>query len=184
MFAPDPFLPERLAMSLAETLLKEGRLEEAERAVRFSARFIAARDLLEKRSESRWEEEKGLWKKWADATAAHFKNESDRRDSFYKENASHMADTLRRYAEDEWKMCASHCCPTCRQHVEVWPADDDDDEKAPAKKIDGEAPAASTESATEDGNVLPRPEVGGGGPHSASDRRAVPRQRGQPLRAP
>jgi hypothetical protein len=119
-----PVPARKLAMAMADSLLRQGRLEDADRAVRLAVRFAEAEQADGAKEEARWREERErLTKWWAEKQTAYHK----------LHQATHFAlDEIEASHELEDSRGSNNCCPKCGRRMDFWPEeverpDDDDD---------------------------------------------------------
>ncbi|HEX5008430.1 MAG TPA: hypothetical protein VFV70_15055 [Hyphomonadaceae bacterium] len=114
----------KLSMALADSLLRQGRLEEADRAVRLATRFSEAEQAASAREETRWREERErLTKWWAEKQIAFSKLQTA---------TQHALEQIQASLEEELSRSADSCCPKCGRRMDYWPEEverpDDDEE--------------------------------------------------------
>jgi hypothetical protein len=120
-----PLPARKLAMGLADSLLRQGRVEEADRAVRLAVRFGEAEQAAGVREETKWREERErLTKWWAEKQTAYHKLHA----------ATYFAlEQLKALDELETRRSADECCPKCGRRMDFWPQEvERPDEEEPA----------------------------------------------------
>jgi hypothetical protein len=115
--------PQKLAMAMADNLLRQGQLAEADRAVRLAARFAEAEQAANSSEETRWREERErLMKWWADTQTAYHK---------LHKATDYAMSQIQAALEEETSRSADQCCPKCGRRMDFWPEEierpDDDD---------------------------------------------------------
>lgn len=118
-----PVPPQKLAMAMADSLLRQGQLEEADRAIRLAVRFAEAEQAAGAREEVKWREERERTiKVWAEKQGAYHKLHAAAEFALGQIQASDKLEA-NRSAED--------CCPKCGRRMDFWPEEverpDDDD---------------------------------------------------------
>jgi hypothetical protein len=108
---------------MADSLLRQGQLEEADRAIRLAARFAEAEQAAGAREEARWREERERTMKWwAEKQTDYHKLHAAAEFALEQIGASHELEASR---------SADHCCPKCGRRMDFWPEEverpDDDD---------------------------------------------------------
>jgi hypothetical protein len=156
-----------LAMAMADNLLRQGQLEEADRAVRLAARFREAEQAANASEEARWRDERErLMKWWADTQTAYRK--------LHTVTDQLLADMVTSM-EKEVSRSAEACCPKCGRRMDFWPKeveapeedefDEFDDGKTEsgdfAESGSGESRAAKPELAESGSAEFARAESGG-----------------------
>jgi transcriptional regulator with XRE-family HTH domain len=158
----------KLAMAMADNLLRQGQLGEADRAIRLAARFAEAEQAANACEETRWREERErLMKWWAETQTAYHKLHA---------LADHMLSDIVASMEQDLGRSADHCCPKCGRRMDFWPEeverpDDGEDESGTSETgAEGSGSVESVESvefrsaeSVESGSVeFPRDESGDG----------------------
>jgi len=121
--APDGQLPgamgegpvpaRKLALAMADSLLRQGQLEDADRAVRLAVRFAEAEQAAGAREEAKWREERErLTKWWAEKQTAYHKLHLAAEFALEEIEASHELENSRS-ADDN--------CPKCGRRMDFWP---------------------------------------------------------------
>lgn len=118
-----PVPAQKLAMGMADSLLRQGRLEDADRAVRLAVRFAEAEQAAGAREEAKWREERErLTKWWAEKQTAYHK---------LHVAADFALQQMVESLELENSRSAEQCCPKCTRRMDFWPEEverpDDDD---------------------------------------------------------
>jgi hypothetical protein len=122
-----PIPARKLAMAMADSLLRQGRLEEADRALRLSVRFAEAEQSSNAREETKVREERErLTAWWAEKQTAYHK---------LHQAAQFALDEIVARIELEASRSAEECCPRCDRPMHFWPEevdgpDEDDDSGA------------------------------------------------------
>jgi hypothetical protein len=120
-----PVPAHKLAMMMADSLLRQGQLEEADRAIRLAARFGEAEHAANSREETKWKEERErTLKLWTEKQTAYHK---------LHVAAEHALAEIETSLTQELTRSADHCCPKCGRRMDFWPKeierpDDDDDD--------------------------------------------------------
>lgn len=120
-----PVPPEKLAMAMADSLLRQGLLEEADRAVRLAGRFAETEHAAGAREETKWREERErLTKWWAEKETVLRQLHQGVEEALEMVTASYELEDSR---------SADQCCPKCGRRMDFWPEeierpDDDDDD--------------------------------------------------------
>jgi transcriptional regulator with XRE-family HTH domain len=114
----------KLAMAMADNLLRQGQLGEADRAVRLATRFAEAERAANTSEETRWREERErLMKWWAETQTAYHR--------LHKATEQTMSDIVASM-EKELSRSDDACCPKCGRRRDFWPEEverpDDEDE--------------------------------------------------------
>jgi hypothetical protein len=129
--AGGPVPAQKLAMGLADSLLRQGELEEADRAVRLAVRFAEAEQAAGAREETTLREERErLTKWWAEKQAAYHKLHAATEFALGEIKALHQLQASR---------SADDCCPSCGRRMDFWPEEverPDDDESGAAQSGD------------------------------------------------
>jgi hypothetical protein len=108
-----PVPAHKLAMAMADSLLRQGQLEEADRAVRLAARFTEAEQAANAREEAKWREERErLTKLWAEKQTAYHKLHTI---------ATHALAQMSASDDLEDSRSADKCCPKCGRRMDFWP---------------------------------------------------------------
>jgi hypothetical protein len=103
----------KLAMAMADNLLRQGQLAEADRAVRLAARFAEAERAANVSEETRWREERErLMKWWAETQTAYHK--------LHKATERTMNDMVAAM-QQELSRSQDECCPKCGRRMDFWP---------------------------------------------------------------
>lgn len=113
-----PASTHQISMQLAHDLMKEGRLEEADRAARFALRFAKAQQITRDREADAWREDKRKITEWWTSYHQGF-------DSFHK-YASELIAEFESRNKYEALMHDFECCPACSRPMEFWPAQMDE----------------------------------------------------------
>jgi len=119
-----PIPARKLAMAMADSLLRQGRLDEADRALRLSVRFAEAEQSANTREETKVREERErLTAWWAEKQTAYHK---------LHQAAQFALDEIVARNELEASRSAEECCPRCDRPMHFWPEeadgpDEDDD---------------------------------------------------------
>ena len=103
----------QLSMAMAEKLLQQGQLHEAERAARFALHFAKAQDAVNEPLRTQWLQDRARIFKWWEENSAVILELHKRVDSLTKE--------LEQNADLERRMAAKNCCPTCTRPMDFWP---------------------------------------------------------------
>jgi hypothetical protein len=103
--------PDQLSLALAQTLLEQGRIEEAERAARFSMRFAEAQQRVDQRGEQLWKEEREQMRK----KMAEWRPD-DAREKQWRAHVARLAAELAWSSDRELQLMNSGQCPTCTQY--------------------------------------------------------------------
>ena len=112
-----PVPARKLAMAMADSLLRQGRLEDADRAIRLAVRFAEADQAAGAREEANWREERErLTKWWAEKQTAYHQLHQAAQLAL-EEVQAQMALEETRSAED--------CCPKCGRRMDFWPEEVD-----------------------------------------------------------
>jgi hypothetical protein len=153
-FGEGPVPAQKLAMAMADSLLRQGQLEEADRAVRLAARFAEAEQAAGAREEAKLREERErLTKWWAEKQTAYHKLHTAVDFALEQIAASQQLEDSR---------SADDCCPKCGRRMDFWPEeverpeDVESDESAagePAVEFGDEF--AAPESVEDDFRLLP-----------------------------
>lgn len=104
---------DKLAMAMAETLLRQGQLEEADRAVRLATRFTEFEKATGSREEAKWREERERLTKWW----------AEKQTDYHKLHAM-IEVTMNQMAASqalEDSRSADQCCPKCNRRMDFWP---------------------------------------------------------------
>ena len=109
-----PVSARQLSMAMAHSLLEQGRLDEAERAARFSLRFAQAEQANVDHESEQWRADRARILKWWETTRAGVFSLQARA----KEMSAEL-ESIRRFEEE---MTDQECCPTCVRPMEFWPA--------------------------------------------------------------
>ena len=151
-----PVPAHKLAMAMADTLLRQGQLGEADRAVRLAARFAEAEQAAGAHEETRWgEERERLTKWWAEKQTAYHKLHMA---------AEYALQQIESSYELEASRSADQCCPKCGRRMDFWPeeverADDDDSDDDDSGDDDSSAGVSggddSVRTAVDDDDFLP-----------------------------
>jgi hypothetical protein len=118
-----PVPAQKLAMAMADSLLRQGRLEDADRAIRLAVRFAEAEQANGAREEAKWREERERTMKWwAEKQTAYHKLHQLALATLEEVEASHELEDSR---------AADDNCPKCGRRMDFWPEEverpDDDD---------------------------------------------------------
>jgi hypothetical protein len=103
----------QLSMVMAEKLLQQGRLDDAERAARFALQFSKAQQAVNEPLRTEWLQDRARILKWWEQNSSIFFELQQRVNSLIKEAESN-ASLERRLAE-------KNCCPTCTRPMDFWP---------------------------------------------------------------
>jgi hypothetical protein len=100
-------------MGMADSLLRQGRLEDADRAVRLAVRFAEAEQADSAKEETKWREERErLTKWWAEKQTAYHKLHQAAQFALDEITASHELENSR---------AADDNCPKCGRRMDFWP---------------------------------------------------------------
>ncbi len=127
----------KVALAMANDLLMQGRLEDADRAVRLAVRFAEAEQAADERESAHWRSERERLTRWW----------AERRADFNMlHEATHYA---LRQMEERRKLEDSRSvrdrCPACGRHMDFWP------EEMGASGDDGEAWQPESDESDESG---------------------------------
>jgi len=118
-----PMPAQKLAMAMADSMLRQGRLEDADRAVRLAVRFGEAEQAAGAREETEWRAERErMMKWWTVQQAAYHELHGAAKFVLEEIDASQKLEDSR---------SADECCPKCGRRMDFWPEEverpDDDD---------------------------------------------------------
>ncbi len=144
-----PVPARKLAMAMADNLLRQGRLDEADRAIRLAVRFAQAEQSAGDQEEARWREERErLTKWWAEKQTAYYQLHQAAECALEEITAAHRLEDSR-LAED--------CCPKCGRRMDFWPQEverpDDDDSSARSADDDSGVEAHGDDSDDDDSDT-------------------------------
>jgi hypothetical protein len=105
----------QLSMAMAQKLLQQGRLEEAERAARFALRFAQAQQATNEQLRTDWLQDRAHIFKWWEENSSRFLELHKRVVELTKE--------LEQNAAFERRMAESNRCPTCTRPMDFWPTE-------------------------------------------------------------
>lgn len=105
----------RVALAMANELLRQGRLEDADRAVRLSARFAEAEQAVDACESAHWRGERERLTAWW----------ADRRRDFdmLKEAIHYVMDKVEARQKLEDSRSVRDLCPACGRNMDFWPED-------------------------------------------------------------
>jgi hypothetical protein len=144
----EPMPAHKLAMAMADSLLRQGQLEEADRAIRLAARFAETEHAASAREEVKLREERERLTKWW----------AEKQTDYHKLHA--MIDVaLGQMAASqtlEDSRSANQCCPKCNRRMDFWPEeverpDDDDSDGADSADSDDSGVGDSDDSGDDPG---------------------------------
>jgi hypothetical protein len=119
-----PIAAHKLATAMADSLLRQGRLQEADRAIRLAVRFADAEQAAGAREEAKWREERERLTKWW----------AEKQGAFHQLHQAtlYALQEIQAQAELEASRSADECCPQCGRSMAFWPEEversDDSDE--------------------------------------------------------
>jgi len=121
----------KLAMAMADTLLRQGRLDEADRAVRLAIRFAEAGEAALAREETKLREERERATKWW----------VEKQGAYHKLHQATltMLDQMQASLVLELSRSAEDCCPKCGRRMDFWPEEierPDDEETGGDSNLD------------------------------------------------
>jgi transposase-like protein len=105
----------QLSMAMAQALLQQGQLGEAERAARFAIRFAQAQKFVNDEDAGRWREDRERMMDW-------WRNNSERFFILHR-HATDAADELRSRVKFDQMAREAGLCPTCTRPADFWPAE-------------------------------------------------------------
>jgi hypothetical protein len=159
----------KLAMAMADNLLRQGQLEDADRAVRLAVRFTEAERTANVSEETKWREERERLMKWWAETQTAYRKLHTATEKTMNELVASMQEELSR-SDDE-------CCPKCGRRMDFWPEEvegpDDESEDESGESVAGESESGESGEFSKAGS-------GESGPleivdESSGDRLLIPR---------
>ena len=103
----------QLSMAMAEKLLQQGRLDDAERAARFALQFSKAQQAVNEPLRTEWLQDRARILKWWQDNSSIFFALQQRVTRMIKEAESNT--------ELERRLAEKNCCPTCTRPMDFWP---------------------------------------------------------------
>ena len=105
----------QLSMAMAQKLLQQGRLEEAERAARIALRFAQAEQATNEQLRAEWRQDRARIFQWWEENSSRFME--------LHRQVVRMAEELEHNVAFERRMAEANCCPTCTRPMDFWPAE-------------------------------------------------------------
>jgi hypothetical protein len=120
----------QLSMAMAEKLLQQGRLDDAERAARFALQFSKAQQAVNEPLRTEWLQDRArIFKWWEENSSALFALQQ-RVASLIKEAESN--------AILEGRLAEKNCCPACTRPMDFWPPELEEECDRIAEELEAE----------------------------------------------